>query len=163
MPDSGEVEAKSHRLLPQGYVLDAGAGEHLIHFRDGGNIFIKLDPVTGSNHLGLGTQQLPKGSGIPVHRHLDRDEAFYVLKGTGTVTLNEVPYPCEAGATIFIPRNTWHGFSCPDRELLLLWIMVPPGLDGFFRETCSRPGEPPKEFTREQINAIGLKYGAEYR
>ena len=48
-------------------------------------------------------------------------------------------------------------------ELVLLWIMVPPGLDRFFRETCSRPGEPRKELTREQINAIALKYGAEFR
>ena len=65
MPNSQEIEAKSHSPVPQGYVLGAEEGEHLIHFRDGGNIFIKVDPVTGSNNLGLGTQQLPKGSGIP--------------------------------------------------------------------------------------------------
>ena len=47
--------------------------------------------------------------------------------------------------------------------IVLLWIMVPPGLDGFFRETCSPPGEPRKELTREQINAIALKYGTEFR
>jgi hypothetical protein len=33
-----------------------------------------------------------------------------------------------------------------DLQLVLLWIMVPPGLDGFFRETCSRSGEPRKQF-----------------
>ena len=163
MPNSQEIEAKSHSPVPQGYVLGAEEGDHLIHFRDGGNIFIKIDPVTGSNNLGLGTQQLPKGSGIPVHRHLLKDEAFYVLEGSGMVTLNDVCHPCEKGGTIFIPKNTWHGFSSPDQELVLLWIMVPPGLDGFFRETCSRPGEPRKELTREQINAIALKYGQEFR
>ena len=63
MPNSQEIEAKSHSPVPQGYVLGAEEGEHLIHFRDGGNIFIKVDPVTGSNNLGLGTQQLPKGLG----------------------------------------------------------------------------------------------------
>ena len=41
--------------------------------------------------------------------------------------------------------------------------MAPPGLDGFFRETCSPRGEPPKHFTREQINAIAVKYGTEFR
>jgi hypothetical protein len=55
MPNSQEIEAKSHSPVPQGYVLGAEEGEHLIHFRDGGNIFIKVDPVTGSNNLGLGT------------------------------------------------------------------------------------------------------------
>jgi len=163
MPNSKEIETKSHNPVPQGYVLGAGEGEHLIHFRDGGDIFIKVDPVKGSNNLALGTQQLPKGSGIPVHRHPHNDEAFYVLEGSGSVTLNDVRHSCERGETIFIPKNTWHDFSSPDQELVLLWIMVPPGLDSFFRETCSRPGEPRKELTREQINAIALKYGAEFR
>jgi len=116
MPNSNQSEAKSHKVVPHGYVLGAGEGEHLIHFRDGGNIFIKVDPAQGSENLALGTQQLPKGSGIPVHRHLDMDEAFYVLEGSGTVTLNDVRHSCETGGTIFIPRNTWHGFSSPDQE-----------------------------------------------
>ena len=105
MPNSKEIEAKSHNPVPQGYVLGAGEGEHLIHFRDGGNIFIKVDPVKGSNNLALGTQQLLKGSGIPVHRHPHNDEAFYVLEGSGSVTLNDVRHSCERGGTIFIPRT----------------------------------------------------------
>jgi len=149
--------------IPKGYVLDAEAGEHLIHFRDGGNIFIKVDPVKGSDHLALGTQQLPKGSGIPLHRHLDKDEVFYVLEGRGSVTLNDVRHSCEKGGAIFIPKNTWHSFSSPDQELVLLWVMAPPGLEGFFRETCSRPGESAKNFTPEEINAIALGYGTEFK
>src|SRR3954471_20420060 len=68
MPNSKEIEAKSHKPVPQGYVLGAKEGEHLIHFRDAGNIFIKVDPAKVTNNLAMGTQQLPKGSGIPVHR-----------------------------------------------------------------------------------------------
>ncbi len=148
---------------PQGYVLAATGGEHLIHFRDRGNIFIKVDPVKGSGNFALGTQQLPVGAGIPVHRHLQMDEAFYVLEGSGTFTLNDVRHPIEKGATIFIPKNAWHGFATADQELLLLWVMAPPGLDGFFRETCSPPGAPPKQLTPEQINEIARKYATEFR
>ena len=159
MPDSTESGGKAKH----GFVLRAGEGDHLIHFRDGGNIFILADPAMGSPHLSLGTQQLPKGSGIPVHRHDQSAEAFYVLEGRGLVILNDVRYPCEKGGTIFIPKDTWHGFSAPDQEMLLLWLMAPPGLAGFFRETCSPAGEPRKELTREQINKIALKYGTEFR
>jgi quercetin dioxygenase-like cupin family protein len=93
---------------PQGYVLDATGGEHLIHFRNPGNIFIKLDPTKGSDHLALGTQQVPVGAGIPIHRHFKMDEAFYVLEGGGTFILNDAPHPFEKGGTIFIPMNAWH-------------------------------------------------------
>ena len=148
---------------PQGYVLGADEGEQLIHFRDQGKIFIKAGSVTGSEHLALGTQQVMAGTGIPVHRHLEMDEAFYVLEGSGTWTLNDVPHQFGKGATIYIPRMTWHGFANPDHELLLLWIVQPAGLDGFFRETCSPPGVPPKKLTREQIKEIAWKYKTEFR
>ena len=142
-----------------GFVLGPREGEHLIHFRDHGNIFIKISAGT----LAVGTQQVMHGSGIPVHRHLHMEEAFCVLEGSGTVTLNDVPHSFEKGASIFIPRNTWHGFANPDQELLLLWMMSPAGLDGFFRETCSPPGAPAKQLSREQIREIARKYGTEFR
>ena len=157
----GRVSAQA--AAPQGYVLPAAGGEHLIHFRDSGDIFIKVDPVMGSENFAMGTQQLPAGGGIPIHRHLKMDEAFYVLEGSGTFVLDDMRYPIEKGAAIFIPKNAWHGFANPDRELLLLWIMAPTGLDGFFRETCSPPGAPSKQVTRELRDEIARKYATEFR
>lgn len=155
------IEAQSVR---HGYVLGADEGEHLFHFRDRGNIFIRVGAATGSHNLAVGTQQVMVGTGIPIHRHFQMDEAFYVLEGSGTVTLDDVAHPFERGASIFIPKNSWHGFSNPDRELLLLWVVTPAGLDGFFRETCSPPGVPPKQLTKEQIREIALrKYATEFR
>ncbi|MBV9459903.1 MAG: cupin domain-containing protein [Bradyrhizobium sp.] len=148
---------------PQGYVLAAGGGERLAHFADAGEIFIGVGPATGSVGFALGTQQVRVGGGIPTHRHLHMDEAFYVLEGSGVFSLNDVSCPIEKGATIFIPKNAWHGFTTPEHELLLLWVMAPAGLDGFFRETCNPPGVLPKQLTRERIRQIGLKYGTEYR
>ena len=152
---------QAQTAAPQGYVLGATEGEHLIHFRDAGNIFIKAGP--DSDNFALGTQQLPAGGGIPVHRHFRMDEAFYVPEGSGIITLNDAPHRFDKGATIFIPKNVWHGFANPDHELLLLWIMAPPGLDGFFRDTCSPPEAPPKQLTRTEINEIARKYGTEFR
>jgi quercetin dioxygenase-like cupin family protein len=122
---------------PQGYVFGAGEGEHLIHFRDHGQIVIKTGSAIGFDNLAFGTQQVMAGAGIPIHRHLKMNEAFYVLEGSGVFILNDVRHSFEKGGAIFIPNNSWHGFVNPDQELLLLWIISPAGLDGFFRETCS--------------------------
>ena len=144
-------------------VLGASEGEHLVHFRDHGAILIKVGAATGSDHLAMGTQQVMAGTGIPIHRHFQMDEAFYVLKGSGTFILNDEPYDFDTGATIFIPHNSWHGFANPTQELLFLWVVTPAGLDGFFRETCNPPGVPLRQLTREQINEIARKYGTEFR
>lgn len=103
------------------------------------------------------------GTGIPIHRHFRMDEAFYTLEGRGVFILNDVSRPFEKGASIFIPKNSWHGFENPEHELLLLWVVTPAGLDGFFRETCSLVGEPHKQLTREKIREIAAKYDTEFR
>lgn len=41
--------------LAQGSVLGEAGGEHLIHFRDHGNILIKFGSATGSKSLAVGT------------------------------------------------------------------------------------------------------------
>ncbi len=158
----GNVSAQA--AAPQGSVINATESEHLIHFRDHGNIFIKFGAATGSSDLAMGTQQVMVGTGIPIHRHFKMDEAFHVLEGSGTVILNDVRHSFEKGGTIFIPKNTWHGFENPDHELLLLWVVSPAGLDGFFRDTCSPPGMPAKQLTREKIRELALKkYNTEFR
>jgi len=160
-PASRPASAESAK--PEGYVIAPNGGEHLVHFRDHGNIYINLSARTGSEHLAIGTQQVTIGVGIPTHRHLEMDEAFYVLEGAGMVILNDVPHRFERGSSIFIPKNSWHSFANPEHELLLLWTVTPAGLDGFFRETCSPPGAPAKQLTREQIKQIAKKYGTEFR
>jgi mannose-6-phosphate isomerase-like protein (cupin superfamily) len=147
----------------QGRVLALAEGEHLVHFRDRGNIFLKLGVATGSLDLAVGTQQVMVGTGIPIHRHFRMEEAFYVLEGSGNVVLDDVRHAFERGASIIIPKNTWHGFENPCHELQLLWIVSPAGLDGFFRDTCSPPGAPAKSLSREQIREIARRYDTEFK
>jgi len=147
----------------QGYALDPGQGEHLIHFRDRGNIFIKVSAATGSENFAMGTQQITVGAGVPIHRHFQMEESFYVLDGSGFFILEDVRHPIQQGSTVFIPKYNWHGFANPDHELLLLWFVSPASLDDFFRETCTPPGVAPKQLTRKQIRQIALKYGTEFR
>jgi quercetin dioxygenase-like cupin family protein len=157
-----ENKTQAQHAEAQGYVLGATEGEHLV--RGGGNIFIKVDPSRGSNSLALGTQQVPVGGRIPIHRHAQMDEVFYVVEGSGTFILNDARLSVEKGATVFVPKGSWHGFDKGDKEMLLVWAVVPPGLEGMFREIASRPGEPPKQFSLEQLNEIARRYGGtEYK
>ena len=72
---------------------------------------------------------------------------------------NGVPHPLEKGGTIFMLKDSWHGFAKSGYEFLLLWAVSPAAPDGFFRDTSTSPGVPPKQLTREQINGIARKYG----
>jgi hypothetical protein len=50
----GSALTQAHTAAPQGYVFGATEGEHLLHFRDGGKICIKVGPAIGSDNLTLG-------------------------------------------------------------------------------------------------------------
>ena len=113
--------------------------------------------------MATGTQQIPVGIGIPIHRHFDMDEAFYVIEGRGSLILDDVRHPIGKGASIFIPMNSWHGFENVSHELVLLWTVAPVGLECFFREIATRPGVSPKQRSKEQLNEIARKYGTEFR
>ena len=152
---------KDRRATSEGYALGPGEGEKLI--LRGGEVVIKVDPRGGSESLALGTQQLPIGAGIARHQHAHMDEFFYVLEGSGTFMLNGIRHAIEKGGTIFIPKRSWHGVENPDNELLLLWIVVPAGLEDFFREIASPPGTPPKQLSEEQVLGIRHRLEGEQR
>ena len=144
-------------MSTEGYVLGPTEGEHLI--RNAGSILIKVDPSRGSNNMALGTQQVPIRTGIQVHQHQEADEVLFVLEGTGFGMLGDAHMPVEKGSAIYVPNGVWHGVENPDSELLLLWVVAPPGLEAFFREVASAPGAPPKQLTREQLDEIAQKHG----
>ena len=145
----------------QAYVLGPTEGEHLI--RNAGSIFVKVGPSMGSNKMALGTQQVPIGTGIRAHQHHEADEVLFVLEGTGFGILDDRRVPIERGSAIYIPHGAWHGVENPDSELLLLWVVAPPGIEAFFREVSSAPGAPPKQFSLEQLNDIAHKHGILFR
>src|SRR3970040_890326 len=145
-------------MSTQGYVLGPTEGEHLI--RNAGSVYlIKVDPSRGSNTMALGTQQVPIRTGIQVHQHQEADGVVFVLEGTGLGMLGDTRMPVEKGSAIYVPKGVWHGVENPDSELLLLWVVAPPGLEAFFREVASAPGAPQKQLTREQLNEIAQKHG----
>ena len=149
-------------MSTQGYVLGPTEGEHLI--RSNGHVYlIKVDPRRGSNNMVLGTQQVTIGTGILVHQHQAADEVLFVLEGSGFGILGDARTAVEKGSAIYIPRGVWHGVENPDSELLLLWVVAPPGLEEFFREVASAPGAPPKQLTREQLNEIAGKHGTQVK
>jgi mannose-6-phosphate isomerase-like protein (cupin superfamily) len=148
-------------MSKQGYVLGPTEGEHLI--RNGGSLFIKVDPGGGSNNMALWTQQILIRAGIPVHQHNEADEVLFVLEGTGFGILGDTRMSIEKGSAVYVPTGVWHGVENPDSELLLLCVVAPPGVEAFFREVGSAPGAPPKQLTREQLNEIAQKHGMRFK
>ena len=117
-------------------------------------------PAIGATRFAMGTQELPVGYLIPLHKHEMEDEILFFHKGTGELTVGGVTYPFVPGTTAYIPHGTWHTIhNTGDLPGQMLWFVAGPGLEGFFREASVPPGVPWSPLPIQVINEIGEKYG----
>ena len=79
--------------------------------------------------------------GPPPHVHRQRDEAFYVVEGRYTFVRDRETVDLEAGGFIYIPRGTRHQYTTLETPSRTLILIVPAGLEGFFREMGTRIGD----------------------
>ena len=144
-----------------GYVLAAGEGEVLR--RKGNTVTVKVGPKTGSPGMAMGTQALDPGVGIPVHMHENEDEVLFVHAGSGVAVVGGQRKEVGRGDTVFIPYGVWHGVETRGEAVELLWVVTPPGLEDFFRETGAPPGTSPRALTPAQLEDVGRKHGVRFK
>ncbi len=94
--------------------------------------------------------------------HLEADEFFYVLEGTGRIRLGADEHEIGAGDTIFVPVGTDHKISSSDEKPLhVIFIVDRPGLDEQFRMELQ--GLDRRNMTVAEFNAIVEQYGTVYK
>jgi quercetin dioxygenase-like cupin family protein len=106
--------------------------------------------------------ELEKDRGTPFHRHLEEDEAFYVLEGQlsiyveGGAVLHGSP-----GTYVHVPRGVAHGFKTHTRVRMLV-LSGPTGFVDFTREygvPARSPGPPPASSPDlARLQALAAKY-----
>jgi quercetin dioxygenase-like cupin family protein len=127
---------------PTPTVFQADEGDHWLLLGQKPLIF-KVDPVTtGSDSLVVGTEVMPPGNKIPMHKHLQEDEVIFVHKGAVRVTLAGREYEAGTGATVFIPHGNWIGVENASGEpAMILFFFNKPAFEKCLRALSSREGE----------------------
>jgi mannose-6-phosphate isomerase-like protein (cupin superfamily) len=146
---------------PCGYVLQWDEGEKMIYGPRSSPLNIKVSPQTGSRHLVMGASQIAVGTGIPVHMHEHEDEILFIHRGEATAVLGDKTLLAREGATIYVPRGTWHAVQNHRGSKLveLLWVFSQPGMDEYFRQLSVPNGAPPKQLTAKEIEELQRKHG----
>lgn len=143
-------------------VLAPGEGE-AVWFLDN-LITVKVREAHGAP-FGLVENAMDEGHRTPFHRHLDEDEAFYVLEGQVTIYLEGGrKVEGQPGTYVHIPRGVGHGF-CSRTPARLLVLSNPDGFVEFTREAgvpAPRREVPPRlPPDLERLGAIAAKYHIE--
>lgn len=113
---------------------------------------------------------VPSGGGPPPHIHSREEEAFYILEGEITFTVNEEKIVAKAGTFANMPVGTPHSFKNESAQPAKMLISVAPaGLEEMFFEfgvplsEGSTSALPPTKDEIEKLLAIAPNYGIEIR
>jgi mannose-6-phosphate isomerase-like protein (cupin superfamily) len=126
---------------------------------------IDMKVMLGAEHTG-GTfsaivGELKPGEGPPPHLHRDREEYFFVLEGTYSLTVNGNESSIGPGTMVFVPRGTVHTFKNTSSSMgrLLEWTI--PGDNGdYFR--AMHKMETDGGFNPETFAEINQRYVTEF-
>ena len=96
--------------------------------KDGSSIRELMHPeLHGNSNQSLAEATVPPGVVTALHQHMHTEELYYILQGTGEMTLGERSFSVTSGDTIYIPPNTPHQIFNPDQiDLIFLCACCPP-------------------------------------
>jgi len=128
----------------------------------------KLYPdTTRFDGLSMGFQSVAPGSRIREHSHDDQIEVQICFRGRGRVVVDGTSHELVPGTTCFLGYDVRHEIiNETAEELVMLWIVSPPGLERFF-EAIGRPrraNEPaPEPFARPaDVRSIERRMGLDF-
>jgi quercetin dioxygenase-like cupin family protein len=139
--------ANSAKATP--LILEKNEGERRVirgypgHPEPGETFILKVDPKNGgSSHVVFFTADLGPGKGIEAHRHPSADEILFLQAGTARVHLGDSVRVVHAGATVFIPANTWIALDNIGKDVIsLVCVFSAPGFEQVMRDASVREGE----------------------
>jgi len=109
---------------------------------------------------------VPPGGGPPPHYHTREEEAFYVLEGEVTITVDGRTVIGTPGTFVQIPRGTPHAFKNQSAAPVRMLIQCnPAGFDKFMAEFATElsspdaPPIPPSPAEIEKLLRVAPDYG----
>jgi quercetin dioxygenase-like cupin family protein len=123
-----------------------GPNEGVRYEARGSEMVFKALATSGGGRFSLMERTLPAGGRMPPpHRHIDCDEAYFVLDGDVSFVLEGETNVRSAGTWVFVPGGVGHTFGNRSDSAAKLLVLHSPPLDGYFadlHELWHRPSPP---------------------
>lgn len=152
-----ESAAKSATTRPHAYLHQPGESE-LRWMGDTFTRFLATGNTTGGKFC-LVDETAKRGEAVPLHRHVDDVESFYILDGEITFFIGDQPgVRAKAGAFVHLPGGTVHGFRIESDTARYLILTTP--RHGEFYRAITRPSQ--ASVDGETIRNAVREYGIEF-
>jgi mannose-6-phosphate isomerase-like protein (cupin superfamily) len=86
---------------------------------------------SGISQCSLAEELLPPGHAVTPHHHREIEEIYYILEGSGVMTVGDEQRQVAAGDAIFVPRGHRHSLANTGNQPIRLLVACGPA---FFYE-----------------------------
>lgn len=140
----------------QAQIIDAGKGRKLNVLGHVVNVMLTSADTQGASYVFEAIS--PAGLVVPPHRHEHEDEYGYIAEGVYEIYLNGQTYEAQAGAVLYFPRHSAHGFrNIGATTGKMIWLSTPGAqVECFFDELGALPVDAPPDM--EKVAGIFAKY-----
>ncbi len=99
----------------------------VINTPHGSEIRPLIDRTTSNiERCSLAEEVLPPGAAVGRHHHLETEEIYYILSGTGRMTVGDEEREVGAGDAVFIPRGYSHTLRNTGGEAMTILLVCGP-------------------------------------
>lgn len=139
--------------------FEYGEGTH--HQARGSDMWFKTLGATTHGRLSLMERILPPGGRTPPpHRHLDHEEAYFVLDGVVDIHVGDEVLGARSGTFVLVPAGDVHTIGNTSDESARLLVLHAPALDEYFselEEIWSHEEPPAHEVELELMRRHGME------
>jgi mannose-6-phosphate isomerase-like protein (cupin superfamily) len=137
-----------------------GPGEGQLYTARGSRMFFKALAAQDDGDFSLMERTLPPGGRRPPpHRHTNCSEAYFVLDGVVTATIEGRDVVLEPEGFVLVPRGTAHTFGNLSDEAARLLVIHAPAMDAYFaqlHELWQREEAPTPDDERALMARFGM-------
>ena len=144
------------------YIIAAGQGR-MLQGPTGLPMMVKIGGiVTHDAYSLIEYAHAPNSPGPPAHVHHAHEEAFHVLEGELTLSIDDRVITLRPGGYAVVPRGSVHVPSNSGRVPVRFFFITSPAMDGFFTEmaelNAATGGNPPSA----ALAALGARWDTEF-
>ena len=116
-------------MAEQRFVIPLEEADSGVLYGGKGRFRILVDEkMCGARNYAMLLNTQPAGAVGQPHRHEDAEHSWFILEGTGTVTVGDESFRIGPNMTVYIPPGTMHGIVTDEgSELRYIVIYSPPG------------------------------------
>lgn len=102
-----------------------------------------------------------RGAAHPLHVHSREDELIYVLQGQVRFHQDGAWFERRAGESVLLPKGHEHTYVVGSAGARLLVVLVPAGLEDYYRELVQPAGGPCAYQDAERLVVVAARYGVD--